>query len=233
MRLLLLAWTLAAAAVAPGAAASDRAPPPGFPAPGPEVAEGRIDELPAGDVRRAELLLDLALRRHAEAEALADEERSAHASALARWRAAPSGGAPPRATPRADGRRAEAARLAQRALEEGGPGFGGAPEALLVIGLDLDRVGRSREALRALAAVVRRHGEHRSPPTPGSRSASTTWRSAISRARGPPTSGRAPAAPRCAPGPARGSPRSRSASGTRLGRWTRRKRRSPAAPRGP
>jgi tetratricopeptide (TPR) repeat protein len=131
-----------------GSGPSGDAPPAAqLSAPGAEVPERRIEALPPGGTRRAELFLDLALRRHAAADAAEAEERAAGAAA----------------TPRADALLAEAARLAERALEEGegaGPGgFRGEPEALLVLGLDLRRVGRGREALRALARLVRRFPE--------------------------------------------------------------------------
>jgi tetratricopeptide (TPR) repeat protein len=159
---LALAATVAAlhaVAAEPGPAAPEpRLPAPALPVPGADVPEARIDELPRGDVRRAELLLDLALRRHADAEAAEREELRLHAEAVARWRDAPvaAPAPPPLATPRADERRAEAVRLAERALEEGPP-FRGAAEALFVAGLDAGRIGRGKDALRFLAELVRRH----------------------------------------------------------------------------
>lgn len=160
------AW-LSAAALALCAVARGEPPgppPPELAAPAAPLPEPDVDALPADDPRRPDLLLDLALARHAEAEALEAEERSAHAEALARWRAgdgrAPAP-APAVATPRADARRAEAARLAERALEEAQalPAFARAPEALLVAGADAGSVGRARDALRWLGRLVRRYPE--------------------------------------------------------------------------
>lgn len=144
----------AAAAGEPG-----RPPEPALPAPQAVVAERDAEALERGDARRAELLLDLALVRHAEAQALEAEERRAQGEAASRPGADPAGAAPALTTPRADARRAEAVRLAERALEEAedSPAFARAPEALLVAGLDADRIGRGREALRWLGRLVRRH----------------------------------------------------------------------------
>jgi len=169
-----------AAALAPDVFADEwaRPPAPDLPVPGVELGEARIDAIPPGDPRRPELLLDLALRRHAEADVLEAEEQRQHGAALARWgdeaRAggAASGGPPALATPRADARRSEAVRLAERALEEGSSlapaagrrTFRGAPEALLVAALDADRVGRGKDALRMLGSLVRRFPEHRLVP---------------------------------------------------------------------
>jgi tetratricopeptide (TPR) repeat protein len=90
-------------------------------------------------------VVDLAMGRQARAAAVEAEERAA---------------GPVAATPRADALRAEAARLAQRAMEEADfsapVAFRGEPEALLVLGLDLGRLGWPREAARALASLVRR-----------------------------------------------------------------------------
>jgi tetratricopeptide (TPR) repeat protein len=156
-----------------------RPPAPELPVPGAELAEARVDAIPPGDRRRPELLLDLALRRHAEAEALEGEERRAHREALVRWReaaaardAAAREPPPALATPRADARRSEAVRLAERALEEAsalhvalhgeegrpdsGSSFRGEAEALLVAGIDAERIGRAKDALRMLGALVRR-----------------------------------------------------------------------------
>jgi tetratricopeptide (TPR) repeat protein len=124
------------------------APPPEAPPEPPlasrgDASEASADALPAADASRPSILLDLALRRHAEA---------AHAGAEERERSA--------ATPRADARRAEAVRLAEKALEaaaDGDGAFARAPEALLVAGLDAARIGRARDALRHLGALVRRH----------------------------------------------------------------------------
>ncbi len=140
----------------------DRPPAPELSAPaaGAELRQSALDALPAGV--RAPLLLDLALRRHHEAEEIARDETQARAGALARWRAAGSSAQPPppQATPRADERRAQAVSLAERALEEGGASFPRAPEALLVAGLDSGQVGRPREGLRHLGALVRRYPGH-------------------------------------------------------------------------
>ncbi len=156
-------WGIASglALMASLAAGQDARPPP--PAPSLPIAsaplrEAEVEALPEGDPSRPGLFLDLALSRHAEAQALEAEEQRAHAEALARWRAARGGPRPALATPRADARRAEAVRLAGRALDEG-EGFARAPEALLVAGLDADRIGRSRDALRLFGALVRRHPE--------------------------------------------------------------------------
>jgi tetratricopeptide (TPR) repeat protein len=148
-------------ALAAALAVGQDAPRP--PAPSLEPAsvplrEAEVEALPEGDPRRPGQFLDLALTRHEEAEALEAEERQAHDEALARWRAAEDGPRPAFATPRADARRAEVVRLAGRALDEGA-GFARAPEALLVAGLDAERIGRSRDALHLLGALVRRHPE--------------------------------------------------------------------------
>jgi tetratricopeptide (TPR) repeat protein len=132
--------------------------PPLRPASAALLREVEVEALPEGDPRRPGLFLDLALSRHEEAAALEEEERRAHAEPLARWRATGEGARPALATPRADACRAEAVRLAGRALDEG-EGFARAPEALLVGGLDAERIGRSRDALRLLGALVRRHPE--------------------------------------------------------------------------
>ncbi|HYS83327.1 MAG TPA: tetratricopeptide repeat protein, partial [Anaeromyxobacteraceae bacterium] len=153
-------------ALAAALAVGQDAPRP--PAPALEAAsrpprEAEVEALPEGDPRRPGQFLDLALTRHEEAEELEAQERQAHDEALARWRAARDGPRPAFATPRADARRAEAVRLAGRALDEGA-GFERAPEALLVAGLDAERIGRSRDALHLLGALVRRHPESRLVP---------------------------------------------------------------------
>jgi tetratricopeptide (TPR) repeat protein len=158
------AAALFAVAVTAAAAASTDAPAPApdLPAPAGVLPESAIDELQPDDPRRPELLVDLALARHAEAEALEAEERRAHLEALARWRAGAAGTpAPVSATPRGDARRAEAVRLAERALEEtqGLSAFPRTPAALLVAGIDADRIGRPRDALRWLGRLVRRYPE--------------------------------------------------------------------------
>ena len=137
------------------------APAPELPARSAVMPEAGVDTLPSGDPRRPELLLDLALLRHREADALEREERRAHAEAVASWREAQRAGdggvpsaPPPLATPRADAQRAEAVRLAQRALDEA-PEFAAAPQALLVAGIDSERIGRRKEAARMLGALVR------------------------------------------------------------------------------
>ncbi|MFL5271584.1 MAG: tetratricopeptide repeat protein, partial [Anaeromyxobacteraceae bacterium] len=112
-----------------------------------DASEASADALPAADASRPSLLLDLALRRHAEAARAGAEERSVRGAA---------------ATPRADAKRAEAVRLAEKALEAAAAAdpddaFARAPEALLVAGLDAGRIGRARDALRHLGALVRRH----------------------------------------------------------------------------
>jgi len=154
---------LAALLAAAGAAAEDPAPPPPeLPAPAGALPESVLDELLPDDPRRPEILVDLALTRHAEAEAMEAEEQRAHGDALARWRAAEARTPPPvMATPRGDARRAEAVRLAVRALDEakGVASFPRAPAALLVAGLDADRIGLARDALRWLGRLVRRHPE--------------------------------------------------------------------------
>lgn len=158
-------WSAALAALLVATAAAGAEPrslEAGAPAPAAPVPEDAVDALAADDARRPELLLDLALARHAEAEATEAEERRAHLAVLARWRAEGAAGARPAlATPRADARRGEAVRLAQRALEEGEaqPAFARAPEALLVAAVDAGRIGRGREALRWLGRLVRRYGE--------------------------------------------------------------------------
>jgi tetratricopeptide (TPR) repeat protein len=145
-----LAIALSASRASSAASDADRAgvPRPELRVPPGEDAESRIDLLAAGDPRRPERLLDLSLRRHAEAERAEAEERRARAER-----------ARPLATPRADAARAEAVRLAERALDEA-PAFPGAPEALLVAGLDAHRIGRQREAARWLGALVRGYPDH-------------------------------------------------------------------------
>ena len=136
-------------------------PAPELPAPRATMPEPGVDALPPGDARRPELLLELALLRHREADALEQEERRVHAEAVALWRESLRGGGaslsspfPPLATPHADAQRAEAVRLAQRALDEN-IDLAGAPQALLVAGVDAERIGRRKEAARALGALVR------------------------------------------------------------------------------
>jgi len=146
------------AELAAGQDARQLAPAPSLPTASSPLREAEVEALPEGDPSRPGLFLDLALSRHAEAQALEAEEQRAYAEALARWRASRDGPRPALATPRADARRAEAVRLAGRALDEG-EGFARAPEALLVAGLDADRIGRSRDAMRLLGALVRRHPE--------------------------------------------------------------------------
>jgi hypothetical protein len=165
LRLFACILALALAPGLRGRSLAQPAPPPlALPIPGPDVPEARVDALAQGDVRRPELLLDLALSRHAEAERVELEERRAHAEAEARWSEAaraegPQPEPPPAlATPRADALRAEAVRLAERALAEAAP-FRGGPEALLVAGVDAGRIGRGRDALRFLAELVRHHAE--------------------------------------------------------------------------
>ncbi|GEJ58250.1 tetratricopeptide repeat protein [Anaeromyxobacter diazotrophicus] len=160
-----IGWCLvgAAALLLAGAARAEPSEPPApeLPSPAGVLPEAAVDALPPEDPRRPDLLLDLALARHAEAEATEAEERRARDEDLARWRAGPpQRPAPANATPRGDVRRAEAVRLAERALEAGQElPFARAPEALLVAGGDADRIGRGRDALRWLGRLVRRYPE--------------------------------------------------------------------------
>ncbi len=170
----LLAATLATAAWAcprPARAAGDAALGP----PEPDVrvpasaSEKEADAFPPGDARRIRLLVDLALRRHAESLQVEQVEgrASADAAALADAdRDVPpisddlEPGAAVRATPHADALRAESVAFALRAEEEGS----GSPEiddALIVGGLDADRIGRGADAVRLLGILVRRHGDSR------------------------------------------------------------------------
>ena len=150
-------WVVCCALLLPPALApSQTSAPPEFPVPRSSMPESGVDGLPASDPRRHELFLDLALLRHREAEELERLERRAHADAVACWRDAQRVGqaglsspAPPLATPRADTQRSEAVRLAQRALDER-PESPVAPLALLVAGIDAERIGRRKEAARML-----------------------------------------------------------------------------------
>lgn len=162
-------------ALAEGSARADGVaspPAPELPLPRGAIPEAGVDALAAGDPRRPQLLLDLALVRHHEAEALEREELRARAEALERWRASSRAAAgsssppPPVATPRADAQRAEAIRLAQRALDER-LGSAGASQALLVVGVDAERIGRRKDAAKALGALVRGF--------PGSPQAAEAW----------------------------------------------------------
>ena len=157
------ALPLALALTQPLVRADDAAPPaPELRVPAPDVREADADALAPEDPRRAALLADLAVRRHAEADALERDEQAAHQQAMARWREAPGdpGGAarlppPALATPRADALRAQVVRLAERVMEEA-PGAPELADALMVAGLDAERIGRSRDALRMLGLLIRR-----------------------------------------------------------------------------
>ena len=134
------------------------------------VPEAELDALAAGDPRRADLLVKLAVRRHADAVEMARAEAQAHELALREWRAENEAVVPPvrrpppaRATPRADALRAQSVTFTQRALAES-PEAAGLPPALLVGGIDADRIGRPRDALKMLAFLIRRFPEDRHVP---------------------------------------------------------------------
>ncbi|HET9594205.1 MAG TPA: hypothetical protein VFP65_01425, partial [Anaeromyxobacteraceae bacterium] len=70
MRLAALVLVLLSASDTRGAGSgpsADVPPAPQLSAPGAEVPEPRVEAMPPGGTRRAELFLDLALRRHAAA----------------------------------------------------------------------------------------------------------------------------------------------------------------------
>ena len=126
------------------------------------VTEAELDGLPPGDPRRGPVLVQLAVRRHADAGDALGHEQLGHELALTQGRAIGSSEAaapvpvPSRSTPRTDALRAEVVALAERAMEEA-PGAPDLPDALIVGGIDADRLGRAREALRLLGALIRRH----------------------------------------------------------------------------
>jgi hypothetical protein len=139
------------------------------------ASEKDLDALPPGDPRRVRLLVDLALRRHAEslqAEQMEERDRADAAAIDAVDGDMPfigedlDPGAAVRATPHADALRAEAVSFALRAEDEG-PGSAEVVDALIVGGLDADRIGRGADAVRLLGLVIRRHA--------GSRHAGDAW----------------------------------------------------------
>ncbi len=126
------------------------------------ISEAELDPLPPGDPRRGAVLVALAVRRHAEASEALGQEQVGHELALTQWRPpgaaeepAPAGRSPSPSTPRTDALRAQAVSYAQRALDEA-PSTPELPDALIAGGLDAERLGRTREALRLLGALLRR-----------------------------------------------------------------------------
>jgi hypothetical protein len=148
-------------------------------APEPEVhvplaaSDAELESLAPGDPRRGAVLVRLALRRHADAAEAQLRERESRERGLAERRAGPeagpSAGGPERSSrssPRADALRAQAVGYALRVLEEA-PDAPDLPDALIVAAIDAERIGRSREALRMLGVLLRRHA--------GSAQAADAW----------------------------------------------------------